>query len=209
MEKERSSLKRLKLLHRLFRKQDAEKVTPHAGVFLSRALQRGLIHHLNRGNYVNSFLYGFPRVEEVGCFLKPPAYISCEWALHYHGITLQSPVVCTVVTLSTSVGKKRSVTYHGITIEFSKIAPSLFFGFTYQDGFYVAVPEKAILDTLYYRRTLPTWDELDLDTLDPNRILEMADKYPPSVSRSILSLTGLLPASPVRKHGVKRSFQRG
>jgi hypothetical protein len=188
MKEEKATLKRLKLLPVLFRKQDAEKVTRHAGMFLSRAVQKGLIHRLNRGNYINSFLYGFPGVEEVGCFLKPPGYISCEWALNYHGISLQSPVVCTVVTLSTSVGKKRNITYNEITIEFSRISPSLFFGFTYHDRFFIASPEKAILDTLYYRGAIPAQDELELDELDFNLLSKMANKYPPSVSRAILGL---------------------
>ncbi len=89
MKEEKTTLKRLKLLPALFRKQDAEKVAPHTGTFLSRAIKQELIHRLNRGNYINSFLYGFPRVEEVACFLRQSAYISCEWALNYHGVSLQ------------------------------------------------------------------------------------------------------------------------
>ncbi|MFH1673065.1 MAG: hypothetical protein ABIF87_06540 [Pseudomonadota bacterium] len=188
MKEERSTLKRLKLLPVLFRKQDAEKVTHHTGMFLSRAVQKGLIHRINRGNYINLFLYGFPGVEEVACFLRPPSYISCEWALNYHGISLQSPMVCTVVTLSTSVGKKRNIRYQEITIEFSRISPSLFFGFTYHDRFYMASPEKAILDTLYYRGTIPAQDELELDNVNFNLLLKMADRYPSSVSRSLRDL---------------------
>ncbi len=195
MKEERSTLKRLKLLPVLFRKQDAEKVAPHVGMFLSRAVRKGLIHRLNRGNYINSFLYGFPGVEEVACFLRPPAYISCEWALNYHGISLQSPMVCTVVTLSTSVGKKRNINYQEITIEFSRISPSLFFGFTYYDRFYMGSPEKAILDTLYYRGTIPAQDELELDNVDFNLLLKMADRYPSSVSRSVVNLSNLTRAS--------------
>lgn len=183
MNEERSTLKRLKHLPVLFRKQDAEKMTPHAGMFLSRAVKKGLIYRLNRGNYINSFLYGFSGVEEVGCFLKPPAYISCEWALNYHGISLQSPAVCTLITLSTSVGKKRNIRYQGIVIEFSRITPPLFFGFTYQDRFYMASPEKAILDTIYYRKVIPAQDELELDNVDFNLLSKMADKYPPYVWR--------------------------
>jgi len=189
MREERSTLKRLKLLPGLFRKQDAEKVTSHSGMFLSRAAQKGLIHRLSRGNYINSFLHGFPAMEEVACFLKPPAYISCEWALNYHGISLQSPVVCTVVTLSSSVGRKRNIRYQEITIEFSRIAPSLFFGFTYNDRFYIASPEKAILDTLYYRGAIPAQDELELDRVDFNLLSKMASKYSLPVSRSILEFT--------------------
>jgi hypothetical protein len=95
---ERSTLKRLKILPVLFRKQDVEKVTPQAAIFLSRAVKKGLLHRLNRGNYVNSFLRGFPRVEEVACFMRPPAYVTGEWALNYHGISVQSPIVCTAAT---------------------------------------------------------------------------------------------------------------
>jgi len=189
MKEEKSTHRRLKLLPVLFRKQDAEKVTPHAGMFLSRALQKGLIHRISRGNYINSFVHGFPGVEEVGCFLRTQCYISCEWALNYHGIILQSPMVCTVVTLNTSVGKKRNIQYQGITIEFSRISPSLFFGFTYVDRFYIASPEKAILDTLYYRGAIPAQDELELDGVNFSLLSKMSGLYPPHISRIISDMS--------------------
>jgi hypothetical protein len=76
MFEEKSTHKRLKLLPNLFRKQDAEKVAPHTGMFLARALKKGLIHRINRGNYINSFFFGFPGVEEIACFLRSPAYVT-------------------------------------------------------------------------------------------------------------------------------------
>ena len=181
----KSTLSRLKFLPTLFRKVDVEKISPHAAVFLTRAMQKGLVYRLNRGNYVNSFLHGFPRVEEVACFLRPPAYVTCEWALNYHGILLQSPYACTVATLSTAVGKKRSVGYQGVLIEFSKISPDLFFGFTRVDDYCIATPEKALLDTLYFRKSLPVADELELDAIDPDRLKEMAEKYPSTVKQRL------------------------
>ena len=181
----KSTLQRLKFLPALFRKVDVEKVTPHAAVFLSRAKQKSLVYRLNRGNYVNSFLCGFPRVEEVACFLRPPAYVTCEWALNYHGISLQSPYACTAATLSSAVGKSRSVEYQGVVIEYSKISPSLFFGFTRVDRYYIATPEKAVLDTLYFRKSIPAMDELELDTIDPDRLQEMAEKYPSTVKKRL------------------------
>jgi predicted transcriptional regulator of viral defense system len=184
MKEEKATLKRLKLLSPIFRRQDAEKVAPHTAMFLSRAVKDGLIHRINRGNYINSFLYGFPRVEDIASFLKQPAYITCEWALNFHGISLQVPVVCTVVTLSTSVGKKRNIQYQGITIEFSKISSNLYFGFINHDNFYVATPEKAILDTLYYRKGFPAFDELDLDGVDNDALIKMAVKFPMTISRA-------------------------
>ena len=185
MYKEKSTLKRLKRLPNLFRKQDAEKVAPHTAMFLSRALQKGLIHRLKRGIYINSFLYGFPRVEEVACFIQPPAYVTCEWALNYHGISLQSPFVCTTVTLSSAVGKRRSIEYQDILVEFSKIAPSLFFGFTRIDNFYMATAEKAILDTLYYRKKLPAEDELEMDEVNMEALSQMAQRFSSSVSKRL------------------------
>jgi predicted transcriptional regulator of viral defense system len=141
----RSTLARLKLIPALFRKQDVEKVTPHAAVFLSRALKKGLVHRLNRGNYVNSFLCGFPRVEEAACFMRPPAYVTGEWALNYHGISAQSPVVCTAATLGSAVGRRHRVEYQGVTIEFSKISPTLFLG----------SPESII--SIWPRLKKPSW----------------------------------------------------
>jgi len=188
---EKSTLRRLKQLPRLFRLQDAEKAAPHTAVFLSRALKKGLVHRLNRGNYVNSFLYGFPRVEEVACFLRPPAYVSCEWALHYHGLILQAPVVCTVVTLSSAAGKNRSVVYQGVKIEFSRISPALFFGFQQIDQFLIASGEKTILDTLYLRGRLPVEDELDLEGVDLDALWKMASKFPRSLERLLARITDI------------------
>jgi hypothetical protein len=186
---EKSTLRRLKQLPHLFRLQDAEKAAPHTAVFLSRALKQGLVHRLNRGNYVNSFLHGFPRVEEVACFLRPPAYVSCEWALNYHGLILQAPVVCTAVTLSSAAGKNRSVVYQGVTIEFSRISPALFFGFQKVDHFLIASGEKAVLDTLYLRGTLPVEDELDLEGVDLDALLKTAAKFPRTLQRFMTRIT--------------------
>jgi hypothetical protein len=182
---ERSTLKRLKLMPVLFRKQDIEKVTPHASIFLSRALKKGLVYRLNRGNYVNSFLYGFPRVEEVACFLRPPAYVTGEWALNYQGISAQSPAVCTVATLGSAVGKHHRIEYQDVTIEFSKISSALFFGFTRIDNFYMATPEKAVLDTFYLRRSLPTPDELEMESINIDTLKQMARKFPQTVLKGL------------------------
>jgi len=187
---DRSTLLRLKQLPRLFRLQDAEKVAPYTAIFLARAHKKGLIHRLNRGNYINSFLHGFPQVEEVACFLRPPAYVSCEWALNYHGLILQSPVVCTVITLSSAVGKNRSVDYQGVTIEFSRISQSLFFGFQQMGHFLIASGEKAIVDTLYLRGRLPVEDELNVEGVDLDALSKMASKLPRTLQSSLAQITG-------------------
>jgi predicted transcriptional regulator of viral defense system len=185
MKDEKATIMRLKRLAPLFRIEDAEKIAPHAPVFLSRAAGKGYVHRLQRGAYANSFLHGFPKVEEVACFLRPPAYVTCEWALNYRGLGLQSPFVCTAATLGTAVGKNRNIRYQGIEIEFSKISPSLFFGFENFGTFSMATPEKAILDTLYYRGRIPAPDELELDDVDMESLAEAAEKFPATVRKKL------------------------
>ncbi len=173
-----TSVKILQLLPQLFRYADVEKYTGNANVFLTRALRRGLVGRITRGVYVNDFMKNRPDIEEVACFLRTPSYISCEWALNRHGLLLQSPVVCTVLTLSTAVGLSRNLEYGGITIEFSHIAARLFTGFEPRAGFNLALPEKALLDTIYLRKAIPFRDELNLDLLDRRRLDLLANLYP-------------------------------
>jgi len=52
-----------------------------------------------------------------------------------------------LVLVSSAVGKSRKTEYQGITIEYSKISPTLFFGYERLKGFYMATPEKALADT--------------------------------------------------------------
>ena len=187
-----STLQVLQQLPRLFRYADVQKFSGNANVFLTRALKSGLIERLTRGVYINSGLKGMPRIEETACFIRTPCYISCEWALNYHGITIQAPTVCTVLTLSTAVGEARRLTWHGTDIEFSRIAERLFTGFSMQDGFSIASPEKALLDTIYLRRGLPVRDELELDGIDSVLLREMGAAYPKCVGIEVDELVKLM-----------------
>jgi hypothetical protein len=54
----------------------------------------------------------------------------------------------------------------------------------------LATPEKAILDTLYYRRGIPAFDELDLDGVDYDALIRMAAKFPTTVSRAVHKFIG-------------------
>jgi predicted transcriptional regulator of viral defense system len=183
-----STIEILKQLPILFRKTEVEKWLDHASIFLGRAAKKGLIHRLSRGYYVNSFLKGWPAVEEVGCFLRTPAYISGEWALHKHGILLQVPQTCTVITLQSSVGQNSSVEYQGIRFEFSRIAPALFFGFTREGHHDLATAEKALLDLLYLRGRIPFADELELSEIDFEKLRQFAKPFPKTVQKKIALL---------------------
>jgi antitoxin component of RelBE/YafQ-DinJ toxin-antitoxin module len=75
--------------------------------------------------------------------------------------------------------------YQDVTIEFSKVTPALFFGFNRIDNFYMATPEKAILDTFYLRRALPTPDELEMETVNIDALKQMARRFPFTVWKGI------------------------
>ena len=173
----------LKQLPLLFRHTDVEKFIGNANVFLTRALARGFVERVARGVYINTFREGRPGIEEVACFLRTPSYVSCEWALNRHGVLLQSPVVCTVLTLDTAVGVKRNLKFGGVTIEFSRIAPRLFNGFETREGYNLALPEKALLDAVHLRKAIPFRDELELDALDMDRLRQFAQAYAGPVRR--------------------------
>lgn len=185
-----STLRVLQQLPGLFRYADVQKFSGNANTFLSRALKAGLIERLARGVYINSALKGIPQLEEAACFIRTPCYISCEWALHHHGLTIQAPTVCTVLTLSSAVGEARRLLWRGTEIEFSRIADRLFSGFTMLDGFSMATPEKALLDTVYFRKGLPVRDELELDGIDRVLIGQMAQAYPKRVQNDMAALVG-------------------
>lgn len=133
-----TSVSILRQLPPLFRYADVGKFTGNANVFLTRAQAKGFVERVARGIYINRLREPQPAIEEVACFLRTPSYVSCEWALNRHGVLLQSPVVCTVLTLDTAVGPSRNIPFGGVTIEFSRIAPRLFNGFETRDGFNLA-----------------------------------------------------------------------
>jgi hypothetical protein len=180
-----STIDILQALPALFRSADLLKFTGNGNVFLTRALERGLITRLTRGVYVNSRMKAEPSLEEASCFVRTPSYVSAEWALHLHGIIIQAPTVCTVITLSTAVGVTRNLQWRGITIEYSHIADKLYFGFEAREGFNLAMPEKALLDCIYYRNAVPFEDELELENLNPGALQQMALPFPVRVQEML------------------------
>jgi len=84
-------------------------------------------------------------------------------------------------------GEARRLEWHGVGIEFSRIADRLFNGFTMQDGFSIATPEKALLDTIYLRKGLPVRDELELAGIDNELLRKMAEDYPKRVGDEVIA----------------------
>ena len=157
----------------VFSLADISKITGHkrsyVKVFLSRAVNSGLLVRVERNRYVlkdtNPLL--------VASNIVFPSYISFISALSYYNLTLQMPNVIYVVCLR----RRRSIEYSGYLIKFVKFGNKVFFGYKREvlEGkfMFIAEVEKAILDSLRLPRYCPLSEtfyaiknaELDMDKL--------------------------------------------
>lgn len=136
---------------------------PHTlRVALGRLARKGVVQRICRGYYANPF--NLPSLEEISACIYQPSYVSLESALSRHGILSQIPYALTCVTtrlpwrLSTSFGR----------IEYHQLKKSFFFGFSRQEGYWLAEPEKALVDLIYLdkrTRTQGGLSELHLESL--------------------------------------------
>ena len=144
-------------------------------VALNRLEKTGIIARISKG-----WICIQPReVWEIVKIVFPSAYISLEWALHYHEIIDQAYSIITLIWL----GKPKTIRNKNYIFELHRIKPKLYFGF---DGKKLAEPEKALLDTIYIRRRLP--GEINIDLLNIQKILKYSKKYPKSIQRKVKSI---------------------
>lgn len=183
--KRRSTVEVLRGLPSILTPVDVGKLVGDANMFLYRACRKGYVRRIANGVYANELFGRMPLVEEVACFVRRPAYISCEWALNHHGVILQVPLVCTCITLRSSVGERHKITYAGITIEYSTISRQLFTGFESAGGVNMATAEKAFADYVYLRKALPFPDEIEFDNLDLPRLRETLQPFPKTTRKLV------------------------
>lgn len=177
----------------LFTTADAAKLVPHDNIFLFRASRKGYVKKITNKVYWNVlFSDRPPSVEQVACFARRPSYISCEWALNFHGILLQAPVVCTAITLHPGIGKRNRIDYGAYVIEYSRIAERLYLPeeILTLENMLMATPEKAFLDAVYLRGLVPFADELETDILDMKKLAELTALYPVRVRKVLDRLRG-------------------
>lgn len=156
---------------------------------LSRLFRRKLALRLKRGVWASQLLGGLLPGEALPYLTYPwPSYVSLESALSEEGIVSQVPLACHGVSrgkplrLNTPLGEFRI--HH--------LQKSLFGGYQFKrtgpSSYPIALPEKALLDTLYLRYRLggrPNLKEWDLSRIDRNRLKKMAKPFPASVKRLV------------------------
>jgi len=152
-----------------------------ARVIAMRLLKKGVLIRLRRDLYLlkNSTVSDF----EIGNKLLEPSYISFESALNFWEMTTQLPEI---ITSAARRSKKLIVRDNEYT--YSHLSKKLFsFGIVRKNNFFIACPEKSILDLIYYaslgKRSM-TFDDLDTSKLDKKKFLSYLKEYPKTMKKT-------------------------
>ncbi len=116
---------------------------------LYRYAKAGFIKRIKKGLYI--FPDTVPPEPYLANRLYAPSYISCEFALSYHGIIPET--VYEITSVSTKATRKFEKL--GKIYSYRRIRKGAFTGYAVVKqqaySFLIADPEKAFVDTLYYR----------------------------------------------------------
>jgi predicted transcriptional regulator of viral defense system len=175
--------------HPLFETRDLAALLGVANSSATRAANRladsGAIVRLARGKW--SLTRKINRLAIPEHLTAPfPAYISLQSALYYHGMISQIPAI----TYAVSLARTRTYQTPVGTFSIHHVAASFFFGFTTDPAgsAKVAIPEKALVDLLYFRparsHTFVRLPELELPaTFDWRKAFEIVRQINSSARR--------------------------
>lgn len=147
---------------------------------LRRLVRAGFIRAITRSVYALGSKTIEP--EKLAQQLYYPGYTSFETALARYGIINQGPNILTLATIKHA----KKMVLDNTAVEFRHLKPELFFGFNLLDGLYLAEPEKALLDTLYFialgkkKLSLPGWY---LEGLDKTKLYRYLKSFPSPVKK--------------------------
>ncbi|MBS3905891.1 MAG: hypothetical protein KGZ49_02535 [Syntrophaceae bacterium] len=165
---------------------DLEKVTglqrSSLYVSLKRWVAGGIIERVSQGIYLP--MGSVISMETLAAQLYIPNYLSFESALAGYGILNLIPYTITFATPR----KTKKYLLRKQEVEFRQIARDLFFGFEMKSRIYIASPEKAFLDAVYFssrgKATLD-FDEIDVKKLSIKRLKDYSKPFPPYVRSQI------------------------
>jgi predicted transcriptional regulator of viral defense system len=155
--------------------QDSARVTA------SRYVQKKVLLRAKRNLYViKDKLQHFDRQQKYALanLIQVPSYISLMTALDYYEITtqMQRDFIESIVLKRT-----KEVKLENIIFNYTRIDPGFYYGFKKDSGFFIATPEKALVDAVYFMslgRYTFDWSSIDKNKLDLNLIKKEIKKFP-------------------------------
>ncbi len=139
-----------------------------ARVTASRYVKQGLLVRLKRNMYVLRGKWNTAGREEkflLANLRQVPSYISLATALDYYEITTQ---VQRDFIESIAVRRTQEIRLNGTIFRYTRVSSNLYFGFNRHKGFFMATPEKALVDSVYLM-SFGRYD-LDLSSIDVKKI---------------------------------------
>ena len=152
-----------------------------ARVSASRYVKQGLLIRLKKNMYVLEETWDkIDRKEkfQLANLGQTPSYISLTTALDYYELTTQ---VQRDFFESVAVKRSKEVHLNGTVFRYSKLSKSLYFGFKKEQDFFIATPEKALLDAVYllsYGRYALDISALDPEKFDHAEMENLSGKFP-------------------------------
>lgn len=168
-----------------------------ARVSASRYVRQGLLLRIKKNAYVRREVWNRAGREEkfqLANLGQVPSYISLATALDYYETTTQ---VLRDLVESVAVKRTAEINVNGQVFRYAKVREALYFGFKKEKGFFIATPEKAILDAFYlmsYGRYALDVPALDGTKLDRDEIKRLAAAFPLK-TRNMLNKYGYLKAA--------------
>jgi predicted transcriptional regulator of viral defense system len=176
-------LKRIRKLY--FGYEDIARVlgisAPSARVTASRYVRQGLLVRLKRNMYMLREEWNAASRDEkfmLANLGQTPSYISLTTALAYYEITTQ---IQRDFFESVAIKRTKEIHLNGSVFRYAKITPDLYFGFRKEKAFFIATPEKALLDAYYlmsYGRYALDISSLDGEKFDRAEIKRVSGKFP-------------------------------
>ncbi|MBU0708307.1 hypothetical protein KJ596_00985 [Patescibacteria group bacterium] len=156
---------------------------------VNRAIKKQVLKRLAPNIYVCP-LFNYD-IRLIANLFYYPSYLSFESALSLYGILSQIPY--TMMFATTRRSKKTII--DGYEIEYKKVKPTQFFGYKKKDQIYIADPEKALLDCIYFvtigKGRLNT-NELTLKGIDQKRLKDYSTRFPQRTQVAVRKLYPLL-----------------
>ena len=159
-----------------------------ARVLCSRYQKRGIFIRVKNNFYVTESswsIYGREEFYQISNFLQVPSYLSFMTALFFYGVTTQVPKS---YYESASIRRSKEIDVDGVSFNFRKIKPEYYFSFKKKNNFFIATPEKALIDSLYlYSLGRYSLDlaALDIGKIDRERLKELIEVYPSKTKKTV------------------------
>jgi predicted transcriptional regulator of viral defense system len=169
---------------KIFRLEDAAKITRKPTAYTSKLLSNNdHVQRIERGVYCITGRER-PDVYEIASSIVYPSYVSMFSAFQYYGLTEQGIVKHSVVTIK----RHKKLSFEDYTIKFFAIHTSRFFGYKREGSVFIATPEKAIIDALYFNEPYYSYVQDVIDNAIKRKIIDIRKLKDYAVKMRVKSL---------------------